>query len=183
MVSAKSSGVSWPACALRISSLYAAKNVANSRVSARLMLGTTRPRDPSRRCTSTATPKLTCSATSLWGAPSISTKSERIRAFRWSAFTIAHASRWVKLTLPPVNSARCWFMSVRFSSSRRTGIVRTELAVGTERLACMFSTRRRAGPIRGTAAGATSGGAGTLPRGGAASGTGGGGAIRPAAGR
>ena len=76
-------------------------------------------------------------------------------------------------------------MSVRFSSSRRTGIVRTELAVGTERLACMFSTRRLAGPISGTAAGAASGGRGGFLGGGGrrGSGGGGGGAIRPAAGR
>jgi len=73
-------------------------------------------------------------------------------------------------------------MSARFSSSRRTGIVRTEVAVGTERLACMFSTRRLAGPISGTAAGAASGSAGASlgTAGGAAAGAG---AIRPAAGR
>jgi hypothetical protein len=70
-------------------------------------------------------------------------------------------------------------MSVRFSSSRRTGIVRTEVAVGTVRLACMFSTSRFAGPISGVWVGAASTGVGAA----AAGGGGDGGAMRPAAGR
>jgi len=67
-----------------------------------------------------------------------------------SAFTSAHASRCVKLTLPPVSSARCWFMSDRFSSNSRTEIVRTEVAVGTDRLACACSHQPFGGPTIGT---------------------------------
>ena len=77
-------------------------------------------------------------------------------------------------------------MSDRFSSNSRTEIVRTEVAVGTDRLACMFSTSRLAGPTIGTVVrtGASAGrpGASTGTAAGAASAVGGS-ATRPAAGR
>ena len=59
---------------------------------------------------------------------------------------MAQATRWVKLTLPCPAASRCLLSRRRFSSSVRTGIVRTEVAVGTWRLASMFSTTRMAPP-------------------------------------
>ena len=59
---------------------------------------------------------------------------------------MAQATRWVKLTLPCPAASRCLLRRRRFSSSVRTGIVRAEVAVGTWRLASMFSTIRTAPP-------------------------------------
>ncbi len=59
---------------------------------------------------------------------------------------MAQATRWVKLTFPCPEASRCLLRRRRFSSSVRTGIVRTEVAVGTWRLASMFSTIRTAPP-------------------------------------
>ncbi len=77
----------------------------------------------------------------------------------------------MKLTLPPTASARCSLSSRRFSSRSLTGRVRTEVAVGTVRLRCMFSTRRAAGPRKGWATGAAGwGSAGTAGAAGAVAG-------------
>ena len=64
---------------------------------------------------------------------------------------VAHATRWVKLTLLWPISSRCLLRIRRFSSRARTGTVRTEVAVGTWRLASMFSTMRNAPPRIGWA--------------------------------
>ncbi len=61
------------------------------------------------------------------------------------------ATRWVKLTLPLPSDSRCLLRMRRFSSRVRTGMVRMEVAVGTERLASMFSTIRMAPPRIGWA--------------------------------
>ena len=59
---------------------------------------------------------------------------------------MAHATMWVKLILPWPLAWRCLLRRRRFSSTVRTGIVRTEVAVGTESEASMFSTIRMAPP-------------------------------------
>ncbi len=63
-----------------------------------------------------------------------------------SARRIAQAMMCVKLILGCPAGSRCLLSSRRFSSSVRTAIVRTEVAVGIWRLASMFSTRRTAPP-------------------------------------
>jgi hypothetical protein len=63
-----------------------------------------------------------------------------------SARRIAHATTCVKLTLLAPMPSRCLLSRRRFSSSVRTGSVRTEVAVGIWRLASMFSTTRTAPP-------------------------------------
>src|SRR5689334_15018181 len=54
--------------------------------------------------------------------------------------------RWVKLTLPrPVRDR--WLLRIwRLTSSSFAGTLRTDVAVGTPRLASMFSTMRAAAP-------------------------------------
>ena len=64
---------------------------------------------------------------------------------------MAHDTRWVKLILPFPVASRCLLMMRRFSSRVRTGMVRSEVAVGTARLASMFSAMRRAPPRMGWA--------------------------------
>ena len=64
---------------------------------------------------------------------------------------MAQDTRWVKLILPLPVESRCLLRMRRFSSRVRTGIVRSEVAVGTARLASMFSTMRRAPPRMGWA--------------------------------
>jgi hypothetical protein len=57
---------------------------------------------------------------------------------------------WVKLTLPPWRRRRWPLRTLRLTSSSRAGTVRTEVAVGTSRLASIASTIRAAAPRRGT---------------------------------
>src|SRR6478736_6665568 len=57
--------------------------------------------------------------------------------------------RWVNDTLPPRARARWLLMTVRLSMSSLAGTARTEVAVGTSRLASMLSTTRAAGPLSG----------------------------------
>ena len=58
--------------------------------------------------------------------------------------------RWVKLTLPAPVRAR-WLLRIwRLTSSSFAGTVRTEVAVGTVRLASMFSAMRAATPRSGS---------------------------------
>ena len=64
---------------------------------------------------------------------------------------MAQETRWVKLILPLPVASRCLFRMRRFSSRVRTGIVRSEVAVGRARLASMFSTMRKAPPRMGWA--------------------------------
>src|ERR1700677_770394 len=64
--------------------------------------------------------------------------------------------RWVKLTLAPVVRANWLFKIWRFTSSRRAGTVRTLVAVGIPRLACMLAARRDAAPRRATGASGSS---------------------------
>ena len=57
-----------------------------------------------------------------------------------------NAMRWVKLTLPRPTRFRWLFRIWRLTSSSFAGTVRTDVAVGTSRLASMFSTIRAAEP-------------------------------------
>src|SRR5215217_2807838 len=58
--------------------------------------------------------------------------------------------RCVKLTLPAPVRASWLFRIWRLTSSSFAGIARTDVAVGTPRLASMFSTLRAAAPRRGS---------------------------------
>src|SRR6266545_3281414 len=53
---------------------------------------------------------------------------------------------WVKLTLPPRCRRRWPLSTLRLTSSSLAGITRTEVAVGTARLASIASTMRAAAP-------------------------------------
>jgi hypothetical protein len=64
---------------------------------------------------------------------------------------MAQATRCVKLILLAAVASRCLLRMRRFSSSVRTGMLRIEVAVGTVRLASMFSTTRSAPPRIGCA--------------------------------
>src|SRR4051794_13860647 len=56
--------------------------------------------------------------------------------------------RWVKETLPPRARRRWLLTTMRLSTSSLAGTDRTEVAVGTDRLASMFVTTRAEGPRR-----------------------------------
>ena len=79
--------------------------------------------------------------------------------------------RCVYETLLLPTSVRCWLMMRRFSSITLTGMVRCEVASGTEALAAMFCAMRAAAPLRGTSSPAGSG-AGAAVAGAAPAGTG-----------
>ena len=66
-----------------------------------------------------------------------------------SAFTMAQAMRCVYEILLLPFSARCSFTNCRFSSITLTVNTRCEVAVGTDRLAFMFSAMRAATPRKG----------------------------------
>src|SRR6266511_3523293 len=68
-----------------------------------------------------------------------------------SALTTAQPIRWVKLTLPPRWRRRCPLSTLRLTSSSLAGMTRTEVAVGTARLASITSTMRAAAPRSGVA--------------------------------
>src|SRR5262245_46849873 len=68
-----------------------------------------------------------------------------------TAFVIAYAMKWVKLTLPRPTRLR-WLLRIwRLTSSSFAATVRTDVAVGTPRLASMLSTTRAAAPRSGSA--------------------------------
>ncbi len=130
-------------------------------VSAALMLGTSSCRDPSRTVTSMARPRLTCSGVATPGFPSTRTKAWFIAGVARSACTTAKPMRWVNETLPPRPRARWLLITIRLSASSLAGMDRTLVAVGTPRLATMFSAVRAAAPRnRTTASGAAAGAAG-----------------------
>ena len=63
-----------------------------------------------------------------------------------SACTTAKPMRWVNETLPPRPRARWLLITIRLSASSLAGMARTLVAVGTLRLAAMFSAVRAAAP-------------------------------------
>src|SRR5690606_3882987 len=70
------------------------------------------------------------------------------------ARTTAHPIRWVKLTFPPLVSRRSWLLRIlRLTSRSLAGIVRTEVAVGTDRLSSIRRAIVPVIPLRGTASG------------------------------
>jgi hypothetical protein len=73
------------------------------------------------------------------------------------ACTIAQPIRWVKLTFPP-RVRRSWLLRIlRLTSSSLAGTTRMDVAVGTPRLASMFSAIVAATPRRGFASSGTAG--------------------------
>src|ERR1700678_1059915 len=156
------------------------------------MHGTSRVREPSLFCWSTARPRPTC----LWWmtpglpVPLASSTNAALRAgTSVRARTMAYPMRWVKLTLAPVVRASWLLRICRFTSRRRAGTVRTLVAVGTPRLASMLATMRLAAPLRRTASSApesTAGGAASRVAGGGGApgggGAGGGGGAEPSGG-
>jgi hypothetical protein len=89
VVPTKSSAVSLFARARRTTSSYADQKPAKSIVSAPLMDGTSRVRDPSGFWMSIASPKFTCSGRTTEGLPSTSVKPWFISGIAASALTTA----------------------------------------------------------------------------------------------
>src|SRR6516162_1861301 len=114
--------------------------------SAALMLGTSNCRDPSRPATSMARPRLTCSGVTTPGLPSTRVKEWFIAGMVRRACTSAYPIRWVNETFPPRPRARLLLITMRLSTRSLAGMARTLVAVGTLRLAAMFSAVRAAVP-------------------------------------
>src|SRR6516162_6832787 len=114
--------------------------------SAALMLGTSNCRDPSRPATSMARPRLTCSGVTTPGLPSTRVKEWFITGTVRRACTTAYPIRWVNETFPPRPRARLLLITMRLSTRSLAGMARTLVAVGTLRLAAMFSAVRAAAP-------------------------------------
>jgi len=110
------------------------------------MFGTSSWRVPSGFARSIASPRFTWADCAIAGLPSSSVKPAFIAGRSAMASTTAKPSRCVKETLPPRVRARWLLMTIRLSTSIFAGIDRTEVAVGTVRLASMFVTTRAAGP-------------------------------------
>src|SRR5699024_8382293 len=128
---------------------------------AALMLGTTRPREPSGRGMSMARPKFTSSRRSITGLPLSSTsKPLFMSVISVMASTIAHPIRWVEETLPARLRLRWLLMTMRLSNSSLTGTSRTEVAVGTVSDSSMLRTTAFAGPRSLTTSGSCSSTAG-----------------------
>ena len=133
-----SSGDSDPSRVLRIISSYTSRKPAKSIASAPLITGTINVREPSLRCTSTASPRFTCSCTMRCGLPSSSPNVWLIPGWSRTAAAIAYPIRWVNETFM---SRRATF-SASFSWRRRRSSVSTSrlrklVAVGIERLSDM----------------------------------------------
>ena len=150
VVPAKSSGESLFVRTLRMSSSYAAKNDAKSSSSACLMFGTRSVREPSDFSWSIASPRFRCSWCTTAGLPSTTPYPEFMAGIFCTAFAIAYAMRCVKLTLPRPTRLRWLFRIWRLTSTSFAATVRTDVAVGTARLASMLSTTRAAAPRRGS---------------------------------
>ena len=149
---AKSSGMRRLVRAFSTAASYAAWNPAKSIVSARWMTGTTSPRLPSFRCTSTARPSPMPSGCTRYGAPSCLMRVWPITGCCLVACTSAQAMRWVKEILSRLPAT--WSAPLsrrRRSSSTPTGTTRKVVAVGIVRLCSMFATSLAAGPLRGLA--------------------------------
>ena len=146
VVPMKSSGEIVPLRVRPISASKAFSSSAKPSFWASLMFGTSSVRLPSFFWMSTAIPSRTESRWMRCGWPSTSAYASLRRGKASSARRIAQATRCVKLTLDCPPASRCLLSSRRFSSSVRTGTVRMDVAVGTWRLASMFSTMRTAPP-------------------------------------
>src|SRR5262245_34267993 len=138
--------VSLPVLARRTMSSYAIQNWRKSIVSAALMLGTSNCRDPSRPVTSMARPRLTCTGATTPGLPSTTVKEWFIAGTARKPCTSAYPIRWVNETFPPRPRARWLLITMRLSARSLAGMARTLVAVGTLRLAAMFSAVRAAAP-------------------------------------
>src|SRR5258705_481604 len=117
------------------------------------MTGTTSPRLPSLRSTSTASPSpIPCGVTRC-GLPSISWKACVITGNCLTAWMMPKAMRCVNETFLPVGPswASCALSALLRASSARAAMSRNDVAVGTVRWSVMFVTNRAAGPVMGVA--------------------------------
>ncbi len=175
VVPSKSVSLILPVRARVTTSSAAAANSAKVILSTPLTLGTRSVRVPSGFETSTARPKRTSSRRTRAGSPLEPSKASFIPGKALSAWMIAQETRCVKETFDCSVAARWSLMRRRFSSASLIGTCRCVVAVGTARLASMFSAIRRAPPrigrrspstagprgVAGLAGGVTGAGAGT----------------------
>ena len=157
VVPARSSAVSLPVRGPVLTGLVGGVELREVSVSACLMFGTTSVRVPSGRSRSTARPRLTPWRT---GGLAVDDGVAGACRDRPRACTMAQATRWVKLTLPRRSRLRWLLRMSRLTSSSLAGTSRTDVAVGTVRLASMFSAICAAAPRSGTARRARAAGAG-----------------------
>ncbi len=135
-----------PSRARFTTSSYAARNCEKLSWLALLMFGTSSVRVPSFFVRSIATPRFTLGRFRRVAWPSTFAKPWLSCGYSSSARNTAKAIKCVYDALPRSFSPRCLLMMRRFSSSSFTGMRRSEVAVGTERLVSMFSTIFAAGP-------------------------------------
>src|SRR5436305_3996678 len=115
------------------------------------MFGTSSEREPSFFSTSMARPMLTSSRSMRVGVPSLTVKAAFIRGYSFSDLTMAQAMMCVNDAFGWPLSAKWLLMTRRFSSSTLTGMLRTDVAVGTVSDVSMFATILLAAPRSGTA--------------------------------
>ena len=121
---------------------------------------------PSDFCRSIASPRFTCSWRTTLGLPSTTPKLAFSRGTARSARSTAKPMRCVKRPCRRASRAR-WLLRIwRLTSSSLAGTARTDVAVGTSRLASMFSTMRAAAPRSGSGVSpsSTTGRAPVVPR-------------------
>ncbi len=177
VVPSKSDSLSLPVRARVTTSSAAATSSAKVIIPAPRTFGTRRVREPSAFETSTARPKRTSSRRTRAASPLEPSNASFMPGYASRARRIAHAKTCVKEIFDCSAAARCSLISRRFSSARRMGIWRCVVAVGTPRLASMFSAIRSAVPRIGVRSPSTAGPSGVArPSGGrAGSGAGAGG--------
>ncbi len=148
VVPSKSETLILPVRARVTTSSAAAANSAKLIRSAPLTLGTRSDREPSALGTSTASPNRTSSRRTRAGSPLDPSKASFMEGKDLSAWITAQDTRCVKDTLDCSLAARCSLIRRRFSSASLIGTCRCVVAVGTPRLASMFSAIRSAAPRR-----------------------------------
>ncbi len=148
VVPSKSGTLILPVRARRTTSSAAATNSAKLILSAPFTFGTSSVRDPSDFGTSTARPNRTSSRRTRAGSPLEPSNASFMPGKDLSARMRAQDTRWVKEILDCSSAARCSLMRRRFSSASLIGTCRCVVAVGTPRLASMFSAIRSAPPRR-----------------------------------
>src|SRR5688572_28607784 len=99
---------------------------------------------------SIARPRFTSSRSMRVGTPSTTVNEEFIRGWSLRALTSAHAMTWVNDAFDCPCNARWLLMTRRFSSRALTGMLRTDVAVGTVSDVSMFATIFEAAPRNAT---------------------------------
>ena len=179
-VPANASGSIVPFRAFATSVSNAARNSPNAIVSAPLMFGTRRLREPSFFVMSIAIPRFTDGFRMRAGLPSTSPNASFIPGCFSRARTIAHATKCVKETFERPSASRWRFRIRRFSSMFLTGTTRFVVAVGTPSEASMFRAIVAAPPAIGMAVSPARAGGGAGRGAGGAAATGGGASTAPA---